>query len=223
MGPAETSLVLHTAEPDCVFCDSCYEHGEWFNRPIASDEHRTLVLPAVGALVPGYVLVLPVRHVTATCRIPASDRAAFAAFVADVAVRLTLVYKVDVTLFEHAACDAPSAARASCINHAHLHAVPGNYNLSSMVGGTDIRSYASLEDFLADERHDPYLMLQDPGGPVVSFVDQPLSQYFRRVIARQLGMDNCWDYALFPFWNNVKQTCDDFAGSVPPTTQATSC
>jgi hypothetical protein len=43
--------------------------------------------------------------------------------------------------------------------------------------------------------------------------DIGVSQYFRRVIAKQLGRPSEWDYAVFPRWENVRATIALFGGS----------
>ena len=78
----------------------------------------------------------------------------------------------------------------------------------------EVIKHDSFQKFLEDEQDGPYLMLQDPGGPLISFKDRPSSQFFRRVLANRLGMPECWDYALFPFFDNVKRTYQDFDSEV---------
>jgi diadenosine tetraphosphate (Ap4A) HIT family hydrolase len=206
----EPPVVLHAEEAECIFC-SPHGRDQWFDRPIASDGNQTIVVPAVGAFVRGYVLVVPVMHVTATCRIPEQAKDRFSAFVCDVAAHLGRLYGTKITLFEHAGCDSPGRPKSACINHAHLHLVPGSYNLTSESQTSELEVHKSLRDFLRPERRSPYLMFQDPDGPVASFPDHALPQFFRRAIAKRLGIGECWDYALFPFWENVQLTCQDFS------------
>jgi hypothetical protein len=112
-------------------------------------------------------------------------------------------------MFEHGACATPDKPRSACITHAHLHLVPGSYSLVSEAPG-EIAKHDSFEKFLAEGQDGPYLMVQDPDGPLISFEDRPSSQFFRQIIARHLGMPERWDYALFPFFETVRRTYEDF-------------
>jgi hypothetical protein len=59
-------------------------------------------------------------------------------------------------------------------------------------------------------------MYREPGGPVQYSPDAGISQYFRRHIARMLGRPDDWDYALFPHWDNIRTTQNDFSATGPP-------
>jgi diadenosine tetraphosphate (Ap4A) HIT family hydrolase len=204
----EAPIVAEAIEDDCEFCSQSGRF-EWFNTPLAIDKDYAIAVPSVGSFVPGYILVVPAVHVTASCRIPADHKARLASFTNDLASQLASKYREKITIFEHGACDSRLQPQSACVNHAHLHLVPGSYDLISEAP-EQVHKYSSLEEFLEEEREEPYLMLQDPGGPLLSFADQPVPQFFRRVVARRLGMADFWDYAAFPFYENIKHTYRDF-------------
>jgi len=129
--------------------------------------------------------------------------------------RLAALYRIPITVFEHGACSSSEQPQSACINHAHIHLIPGSYNLLSEAP-TPVCKYDSLQEFLNEERDEPHLMIQDPGGPFMSFEDMPTSQFFRRIIARRLGIPDHWDYAAAPFDENIMQTYKDFGIEVTP-------
>jgi diadenosine tetraphosphate (Ap4A) HIT family hydrolase len=176
---------------------------------LASDGDTAIAVPSLGSFLPGYLLAIPITHVNASCGIPEAKRARFAAFVGGLASRLSSLYGTEVTMFEHGACITDRQPQSACINHAHVHLVPGSYNLMSEMPAL-ICKHDSLQGFLAEEWDNPYLMLQDPGESIVGSEDALTSQFFRRIIAHRLGMSDCWDYAMFPFWENIKRTYLDF-------------
>ena len=215
MDSRKESLVIVEDHNDA--CEFCPLPGrlEWFNRPVAVDENYAIAVPALGSFRPGYLLALPISHVNASCRIPASDQLRFASFVSDLALELTSMYGTQITIFEHGACPSNNKGRQSaCIDHAHVHLVPGNYDLTTEAP-SEISKYDSLAEFMNKEQNNSYLMLQDPGGPLLSFEDKVTSQFFRRVIASRLGISDYWDYAMFPFFENSKQTYLDFGIDTP--------
>lgn len=215
MDSRQASLVMHVDndDDDCEFC-SPSRRSEWFNRPIAMDEDRAFAVPSLGSFMPGYLLAVPVAHVTASCRIPAEGKARFAAFVYKLASQLTSLYGTQVTIFEHGACLSNSKPQSACVDHAHVHLVPGNYDLSTEAP-SQVYKHESFMEFLEMKQSDSYLMLQDPAGPILSFDDKPTSQFFRRIIAQRLGIPDYWDYAMFPFTENIKRTYQDFDIDIP--------
>lgn len=215
MDTNKATIVMHDEEPVCTFC-SLDSASEWYNMPIMSYEDRAFVLPSVGSLIPGYMLALPSQHVTAVCKIPKADKDSFASFVETTLTRLSRIYGDSITMFEHGAFNTPRRKRSACVSHAHLHLVPGSYNLTSEAPSGGIDLYRSLREFIETDRTTPYLMLQDPGGPIVVFDDYAIPQFFRRVIAERLGITECWDYALFPFYENIRKTYHDFGCDVRP-------
>src|SRR5271170_4110402 len=215
MDSRQTPLVTHVGndDDDCEFCSPSLR-SEWFNRPVAVDEDHAIAVPSLGSFIPGYLLVLPLAHVTASCRIPANDKVRFASFVHKLASQLTSLYETQVTIFEHGACLSNSRPQSACVDHAHVHLVPGNYDLSAEAP-SQVYKHDSFAEFLEMKQSDSYLMLQDPAGPILSFDDKPTSQFFRRIVARRLGIPDYWDYAMFPFAENVRRTYRDFGIDTP--------
>lgn len=215
MDSCQAPLVMHidNNDDDCEFC-SPSPRSEWFNRPVAVDEGYAMAVPSLGSFIPGYLLAVPVAHVTASCRIPANGKARFASFVYNLASQLTSLYGTQVTMFEHGACLSDNKPQSACVDHAHVHLVPGNYDLSAEAP-SQVYKHDSFAEFLEMEQSDSYLMLQDPAGPILSFDDKPASQFFRRIIAQHLGIPDYWDYAMFPFANNIKRTYQDFGIDTP--------
>lgn len=216
MDSRKIPIVEHADEDSaqCSFCFTSQRH-EWFNRPVAHLDECAMAVPSLGCLVPGYLLVMPFTHVTSTCGLPEAVKPKFASFVIEVVAQLRSVYGMPVTMFEHGGCSSPYESRSACVNHAHLHLVPGNYGLKSEAPEKTTK-HSSFGDFLESDGPDsPYLMLQDPCGPIVSFADQPTPQFFRRVVAARLGMPECWDYALYPFFDNIERTYKDFDVDMP--------
>jgi diadenosine tetraphosphate (Ap4A) HIT family hydrolase len=213
--------MLHRAHPDDCFL--CAAHGggpgalAWYDRPLAHEPGTGIAVGAIGAFVPGYVLVSPAVHTRSVQDLPPGAHAAFLAFTRKVLARVEGRYG-PATVFEHGACRAAGGRRSACVDHSHLHIVPGSYGLSRAVGGT--RTFNSLADLLAaprEQRYDGYLMYREPGGPVNYAPDPGVSQFFRRHISAVLGDPGGWDYAMFPHWHNVIATQQELSGTGPGT------
>ena len=194
---------------DCLFClayDASAEDLAWHDRPLFRRPEIGVAVAGLGAFVPGYVLVSPAAHKSSMQGLPSAGGALFVRFVE--AVRRTVESRFGpATLFEHGSCRSEERRRSACITHSHIHIIPGAYSFDTL--SLDKREYADLIDLVDSphpERTDGYLMYQEPGGPVCYARDVGVSQYFRRQIARVLGVAEDWDYALFPHWENVRTT-----------------
>ena len=192
----------------CLFCE-IHERPvselEWYDRPIVDVPGIGLAVAGLGAPVPGYVLVAPAIHVSSSRFLPHQLAVYFVNFIKEVQQLVESTYG-PTTLFEHGSCANSETRRSACIEHCHLHIVPGKYSLEAL--DLDVRRFRCLEDFIRDASFDRgYLMYQEPSGAVCCSRDLGVSQYFRRQIARTLGRPEEWDYAVFPNWPNVRQTC----------------
>src|SRR5688572_22883211 len=92
-----------------------------WDTPLFESENFSCV-PSVGALVEGWLLVVPKNHALSCSRIGAGHRNEFASFVETVATALQLKYGV-VSLFEHGAGRCRSSIGCG-VDYAHLHLVP---------------------------------------------------------------------------------------------------
>lgn len=195
---------------DCLFCKagrSPNDEMAWHDRPIMQVQQIGAGIPGLGAFVPGYVLLFPEMHVHSMLLLPPPIRALFRAFQREV---LKLVSREfgPVTVFEHGTCASRDGRRSACLSHAHVHIIPGFYDLSQHVAlprEAESSGPAASPQVLA---RSGYIYVHEPGGKPLYGRDPDISQYFRRRIADFLGIADEWDYLLFPRLSNVKETVD---------------
>ncbi|MBU2665981.1 hypothetical protein KOI35_20935 [Actinoplanes bogorensis] len=206
-------LVPQVPRHDCLFCEVYATDDQalpWYDRALIRQNQVGVAMCAVGAFVPGYLLISPAQHESSVQALATSAAPDFLIFVDRVVAEVERMYGPS-TLFEHGSCRAEERRRSACITHSHIHVVPGAYSFDLL--GLPVRPLGTLADLVkvpAAERADGYLMYREPGGLVQYSPDAAVSQYFRRHIARMLGRPDEWDYALFPQWQNVRATQDDF-------------
>lgn len=198
---------------DCFACNSLRGTGDipWTDRPLLFDPRYGGILPGVGALVPGYVLLCPNEHLpnfSATASEP--KMIAFTEHMLDfLSERMG-----SLTYFEHGGEGTNSMPTSACVDHAHIHVVPGRIPLEMPAEG---KRYANLADFLADRDPDwvkgPYLMLGHTDGECQVSEDIGVSQYFRRQLARRVNHADCWDYAAVPMLDQVQKTIEMLIGA----------
>ncbi|MFL6072767.1 MAG: hypothetical protein ACJ73S_05150 [Mycobacteriales bacterium] len=208
-----TEVTGLTPPPPCFLCEVATGTGggrEWFNQPLVSEPGVGAVLAGVGALVPGYVLVAPAAHVTASTLLPAAARPGFLALFEYARATLSRLDPV-VSFFEHGLCGTPERPGSACVEHAHLHLVPGRHDFATPAA--PVSRHTDLAAFLTDGPRDRNYFMYSGGGDVVCAPDPCQSQYGRRRWAAALGVPERWDYALFPEWPAVTETFTLFAAA----------
>jgi hypothetical protein len=198
-------------EEDCLFCQVLRVTSDelpWHDKILARVPDVGAVIAGLGAFVPGYVLVFPEEHTESTLRVGPLER--FLEFVDRAVSRVTAVFG-PATIFEHGSCATPGARRSACLDHAHLHVLPGSYQLA---GSIQQRPTKLLNDIgyalRGSEASEGYLYLREPSGAVWYAPDPRVSQYFRRKVAEHLNAPDEWDYLMFPRLDNVRETIHRF-------------
>lgn len=171
-----------------------------FDRPTMATP-SFVVLPTLGSLVPGWLLVVPRRPIENLAMLTPSEKMELEALKANLKVRLSAFPGVPY-FFEHGGV---SGSVISCgVDQAHMHAVPLPFDLiKSVQGEKEIEwQHASLGDSSME-----YLWVSDGlNTELVGTLRQPTSQWFRKHIAAQLGRSSEWDYRTFPHFDNMVTT-----------------
>ncbi len=206
---------------NCIFC-------EQFPKPVANktsifqrnfphldsriiwETENFIVTPTIGSLVEGYVIIVTKKHYLSMGHIPSKNYEEFHWVVSEVQTTLQSVYQNSCVLFEHGPC-SNSNTGGSCVNHAHLHIVPLGFDLIRHI---KLRNYES-DDYPLSARcllelGKPYIYLQQNIGnkknSVLADATNLPSQYFRRIIAEQIGKPDEWDWAIFIGKSEIEAT-----------------
>ena len=210
-------------------CRLCLQHEarrstQPWNQPLFESPNFD-VLPSLGALVEGWLLIIPRDHYLSSGAIPGSLTSELSQVKSIVAELVSSTFG-PATVFEH----GPSGSQhlTGCgIDHAHLHVVPLEFDLriasepllpsgvSFKPGGVDA-CRAAVEAAL------DYLYLELPGrnGLIATSTDFG-SQLFRHAIARQLGIADEYKWRDYPQMPKVARTIERLTSlSLPKTIAA---
>ena len=201
-------------EPGCRLCDAQRHRGlqNVWDR-ILCESPEFIALPTVGAIVEGWLLIVPKDHYLCAGAMEPELLVRLDRFVGVVADRVEREYG-EVAIFEH----GPSCVGepVGCtVDHAHIHIVPTRHNL--VAGARDLaprtlqwRRAAGLDDARdLHLRRLPYLYVEQPRG-IVHIATGPgiPSQLFRRVVAQFMGAPERYDWRQFPETRNVEATIE---------------
>jgi len=197
----------------CAFCgrlrpSKALPDIAWW--PVA-ESRDFLAVPSVGALVPGWLLLMPKRHVLSLALLSPQERACLLEDVAELRASWGQLFG-PLTLFEHGPAEVASPVGCS-IDHAHLHLVPtGNIDLYTAAQRHLPELTWAVTPGLANldrlaEAGKPYLYLETPDGTsrVATGPEIP-SQALRRAYAAELGEVDRYDWKAFPRLEVVQET-----------------
>lgn len=172
-----------------------------------------IVVPGAGALVAGYTLIIPRAHILSIGYLPEHLDAEFDAILRGVVTWATIEFGDEAHVFEHGAKNFREKGGA-CADHAHTQVVPlgatDRYvtSLRSDFTTTPVDNYVqSARAAVAEGAGHPYLFTHSAtSGGAIAIANGTKSQYFRRLIAEQVGKHDEWDGVVFPFIDNMKST-----------------
>lgn len=187
----------------CRFCRIAAGEAQRAEDAPVFESPNYVVVPSVGSLVPGWLLVVPRRHQLNFSRLYRDPEAS--------AMRRAVVGEVSdtfggpVRMFEHGV--GFSGSLTGCgVDHAHLHVFPLSSRLAELVAANPnpAREWTPLLSTRVHSEADggEYLLFSDDAGaddPACRFsrLDSPESQYFRRLIASAIGLDAQYNYRRY--------------------------
>lgn len=196
-------------ELNCRFCgiaDGKQSFGI-SDTPFLENENF-LAIASIGALVEGWSLIVPKTHSVSLRN--TYGTAAFNEFSSEVIRRVISKYG-KVVLFEHGSNHEGSLT--SCgTDHSHLHVVPLPFSLSEDLVKSDL-SWQKIEssDIAKVAFGREYLFYSDNQingihNGLIHFLNEPISQFFRKLIANKLGKSATSDYKKFLYLENAENT-----------------
>lgn len=185
----------------CPYCSSLFstdsEAAIW-NVRILPDSQRIAVVPTRGMLVPGWLLVIPEEHDLSVRALNSLRRDQVWTRVAEVEELIGRAFGPPA-VFEHGAAQARSVVGCG-VDHAHVHIVPLGFDLLEVAKrhpmGRELRwrELRRIDDWFERPSEEPYLYLRSSHvGSWVATGAIP-SQFFRRVIADEIGAPEIFDW-----------------------------
>jgi len=168
------------------------------------------VVPTRGSLVAGWLLVIPRVPVLCIAALQPSERKVVLEAGVTAATQVRDLGK-HIYFFEHGTFRA--GTNLGCgVDQAHLHVVPGNFDLFSCLLDRTVAWAAVSADDPWDGAEDDYYLIGRAGLWYRGTPRERVSQYFRRRIAAETGQAHAWDYREWPHYDKVRRTLEHFSG-----------
>lgn len=189
---------------------------EPWNRPLYQTSNFC-VLPSLGSLVAGWLLIVPKRHFICMGALSPGLRQELDDLKRRVGAVVRRRYG-QVCVFEHGP-SRPNHSIGCSVDHAHLHLVPITFDLvdaaRSHMPVDAAWGAATLDDCcVAYAKGSDYLYIEQPMGSGLIAVHSNFgSQVFRKAIAARLGRPGRFNWREYPEVDVVARTVSDFASS----------
>jgi len=199
---------------DWIVRDGPSPNAEPWNIPLVQTA-SFVALPSLGAIVPGWVLIVPrIRSVNLAALTPA-QRQDLAELRSTIVETLSAHFDGEIFEFEHG--PATAGGLLGCgVDQAHLHVAPLHFDLLDAIAG--VSQVASVET--ADE-HDPWAAVRAGADywmarhvrtntSLIAYPDTPISQGIRKIVAAHAGDQAAWNYRTHPHLEHVYETIRAF-------------
>lgn len=188
----------------CVFCDIDFSKIE---NTIIYEGKYFYVLPTVGSLVDGYVLIVSKRHVVSSICLNELEMNEYKFLINKYQNIFKKVYGKMPIVFEHGTFDYNSA---SSVIHAHTHIVNINFNNEKDI----LKKYKFIEisDFNLIDKSRNYIKYINGNKIYVSYDFPSISQFMRILIADEIGISDKYDWKSEKFISNIISTIETLKG-----------
>ncbi len=177
---------------NCRFCQiASGEINQDYDKPLTKEDNY-FTLASVGTFIQGWSLVVPAKHEYSMRNFYTDP--GFLRFLNSWIARLKKQFG-NIIVFEHGANHYGSVT--SCgTNHCHLHTVPLNKSLLNRITSDrtwTITTFSHVKELVGNKEYLLYSEINDTAENsvvYVSILENEESQYFRRILASELGVDD---------------------------------
>ncbi len=187
----------------CPFCN--INHDEFFNKKI--DETKSfIVTPGLGSLVRGYVLIIAKDHVPCMTQFSENILDEYNDVIEKYRLKFKKIYGKYPIVFEHGTPETNSLG-ANSVAHAHTHIFNHNYNNEKeIIANLNMKKI----DDIYSIKDKNYIYYKNPEGiNYITYDFKPISQIMRIYVAKDLNIEDKYNWREYPFYENIKNTIKD--------------
>lgn len=189
-----------------IGCSFCKLDTSLFYNKIIEETDNFVITPGLGSLVPGYILIIPKRHVYCMTIFTKDVMREYESILEKYRQKFKKIYGKYPIIFEHGTPD-PNGLCANCVIHAHTHIVNHNYkNEQEIINKLNFIKINSLFDI---EKKNYIYYKNSEGTDYITYDFEPISQIMRIFLAEDLDMKEKYDWRSFPFEENIYKTIED--------------
>lgn len=198
--------------------DSINEDGNELHNLIRSGEtilwknKYFTIIPSVGPLNHGHVMIIPNRHIISYHFLSLEERNSLSQIKRVLRKYNQMKFNTNTEFFEHGT-GTDNNYCGSCISHAHLHSIPVNYSIKQFLN--KLNMWKINKDTLYDSNIDVkngYLLVQDIYYNYwFNNIDIFPSQILRKYYSMYLVENKQWDWRIYPNISLLKGVINNYA------------
>lgn len=178
-----------------------------------------LVLPALGSVVPGYIMIVNVNHSyhsIACC--PDAQLQKLEETICLCKKSLKKIYHSNCILFEHGVL-TETMIGSNSVDHVHLHILPIELDLYNTFCHEETQQFYGFDELkrIALKNNIAYLFYENQYGKRFYIKDKNgifPSQFFRRQVAMAVGKSEEWNWRIFPHYEEFLNTYNSLVGKI---------
>lgn len=189
----------------CIFCNIDYKD---VSNTIIEETDSFIVVPSKGALVVGYLLILPKMHVTSLNEL--EDLHKLELFNLMKKYREVFYDKFNKypIIFEHGTSEQDSKQSSSSVNHAHLHIVNHNFkNEYQIINALNLEK-VDMKSFYKDIKKSYISYISPNFNFYITHDLKGVSQQMRIYISEDLNIQDKYNWKNYNFRENIIKTID---------------
>jgi diadenosine tetraphosphate (Ap4A) HIT family hydrolase len=195
---------MNTSMPKGFFTPTYYNS-------ILFESENFIVIPSLGSLVPGWVLIIPKVFSLSLSQLSEEKLIELEKIANSFEIKMKSKFNSNTVRFEHG--PSSSQSKVGCgVDYAHLHIIPIDFDLIDSLKNLlninyEWREIKSLNSLSCVSTKEDYLYYRNGlDKHFVTIQNNIPSQLFRRVIAHQLNQPEKFDWKFFPHFNLVDET-----------------
>jgi ATP adenylyltransferase len=185
-------------------CEFCNLDKTKITNTIIEEYPNFYIKVSLGALVEGYVLIISKRHICSMRELNQEEKIEYINIIKKYRDLFFNKYDQFPIIFEHGTSRKENVS-ASSIVHAHTHIV--NHNFKNEKSILERLKLKQIDDYCLERNDKSYIFyMNSMGNQYITYEFEPISQMMRIYIAKDLEIQNKYDWKKYPFTENVIQT-----------------
>ena len=193
----------------CIFCDM--DHSKIENT-IIEEKDYFYILPTLGSLVDGYILIVTKRHINSMSELNENELIEYKNIIDKYQNLFKKIYNKTPIVFEHGTPNQNSEMKANSVTHAHTHIV--NINFKNEKEILEKYNFKEINDFKEINKNMNYIKFISNNKIYITYNFPSVSQLMRILIAEELNYKDKFDWKKERFDENIISTIERIKGEL---------
>ena len=193
----------------CIFCD--IDHSKIENT-IIEETNNFYIVPTLGSLVDGYVLIVTKRHINSMSELNDIELNEYQNIITKYQNVFKKIYNKTPIVFEHGTPNQNSEIKANSVTHAHTHIVNINFtNEKEIIEKYNFNEIKELNEINKNKNYIKYIY---DNKKYITYDFPSISQLMRILVAKELGYEDKFDWKKERFEENIISTIKRIKGEL---------